>query len=715
MLKKILNFRPVLFTAFLMAMSIISAYLFCGGNTIGGILTLTLTFIPVFILCIIFGGANLKRNIIFFVVALLISATAFSIFTIKVNNFKKADLGGLTCSVVGRVKEVSDTTEYSLSVVLEDVSIYGKVEGETNYKIALFISGESDIDVGDEIAFNCTLNDNGLFYENRFMAERLSDGIKYSAFINAEDVLIRDNSTTIFEKANLFIRDTLKEGLDEKSFIIGYALLCGNSDYIQSEVFSPYRKAGVAHIFAVSGLHIGFVALILSFLLKRLKINPYVKVIITVLALLFYAGICGFSASSLRATIMYGILLLSSNMGERYDGLTSVSLAFILILLINPIQLYCAGFILSFTVVLGITLLAKPIEKLFKFLPKKIASSLGVVFSAQLFSIPASILLFGEFSIIAVAVNLVFVPIVGVIFILLFVCTILGGVFSFSYTALFLPNNILIGIDYLINLFDYSLFVIGGITIGVFVIFYYLALICASGLVNLKGKIRAIISIAFAVIFTIGGTVLTVTENQNSKIYVLGSRGVCATIIDTSEENIMIVSDYSKTFSLSRLNSLSNYKNIEQIDRLYITKNQNGIDVNSLLTKLNGVFNVKQVYFAKDREEMELSVLQKSFEGTLFFACGDSGKYLPENSPIRFGENGYMASGSIDGYTFAVFGSMGKNTVQVSESEQNYSLLVAYDYLERINNYYKNQRFISYRPYSIFEDAEQNGTVTIKI
>ncbi len=715
MIKKLLNFRPVLFTAFLVGMSIISAYLFCRGNILGGVLCVSLTFVPTLILCFIFGGTRLKRNLIFFGVALIISSLCFSTFMVRVKNFEKANFGGLTCSVTGRVKEVSNTTDYSLTVILEDVSIHGKVEGETGYKISVFISGESDIDVGDNLAFNCTLNDNGLFYENRFMAERVLDGVKYSTFINAEDVLVKDNDTTLFEKANLFIRDTLRKGLEEKPFIVAYALLCGNSDYVQSEVFTPYRKAGVAHIFAVSGLHIGFVAVVLSFVLKRLKINPYVKVFITVLGLLFYSGICGFSASSLRATVMYGILLLCSSMGERYDGLTSISLAFILILLINPIHLYCAGFILSFVVVLGITLLSKPIQKLFKFLPQKLASGVAVVISAQLFSIPASILLFGNFSLIAVIINLLFVPIVGAIFILLFVCTILGGIFSIEAITLFIPNYVLIAVNYLINLFDYSIFMIGGITIGAFAIFYYLALITASGIVNVRGKVKAISSMIFALIFIVGATVLTVKENRASKIYVIGSRGVCTTVIDMPEENLMIVNNFTKNFSVSRLKSLSTYNGIEQIDRLYITKNQNGIDVNSLLTKLNGVFSVKEVYFAKERDSVELSVLEKSFEGTLFFACGENGKYIPENSPIKFSENGYMAMGNIDEFSFALFGSMGRKTVSLRSSDKNYSLIVAFDYLERINGVYKNQRFISYRPYSIFEDAEQNGTVAIKI
>jgi ComEC/Rec2-related protein len=547
------------------------------------------------------------------------------------------------------------------------------------------------------------------------MAERISDGIKYSAFTSGEDIILIDSSTTIFEKANLFIRDTLKEGLDENSFIIGYALLCGNSDYVQSQVFDTYRQAGVAHIFAVSGLHIGFVALVLRFLLKRLKINPYVKVLIIVLGLLFYSGICGFSASSLRATVMYGTLLFSSCMGERYDGLSSLSFAFIIILLINPLQLYCAGFILSFTVVFGITILSKPIANLFKFLPKKLASAIGLVLSAQVFSMPACILLFNSFSLVSVLINLVLVPIVGVIFIILIACTLIGGIFSISAITLFVQSYVLQGVDYAINFFDYSVFMVGGLVIGGFAIFYYLSLITASGLINLKIKLRASLSILFALIFLIGTIVLTVSENKTSKVYVLGSTGLCAVVIDTPTEDYMVVNNFTKNFSINRVQSLSSYHDIHEIEGLYITNNMYGIDVNSLMTKLNSVLKINNVYFAKPRDEIELSVLKKSFKKTQFFACGSGGEYLPQGLPITFGEKGYLAQGKINDYAFACFGSMGNTFVSVNQTDREYNLVVGYDYLERINLCYQNQTIISYINSNQFTSAQNNGTVRLKI
>ena len=182
----------------------------------------------------------------------------------------------------------------------------------------------------------------------------------------------------MFESINIFIRDTLKVGLDLDEFTVAYALLCGNSDYMETEIIENFRASGVAHIFAVSGLHIGFFAVILNFITDKLRFNKYVKFFFVVSVLLFYSGVCGFTASSIRATIMTAVMLLAGLIGKKYDGLSSVALAGIIVLLYAPIQLFCVGFQLSFGVVLGINILSRPISKLLGFLPQKISSLSGI-------------------------------------------------------------------------------------------------------------------------------------------------------------------------------------------------------------------------------------------------------------------------------------------------------------------------------------------------
>jgi hypothetical protein len=159
--------------------------------------------------------------------------------------------------------------------------VEGDIKAWLEYKILLYVNGESDFDIGDRIGFYAKLNDKPLVYSNRVMSEEIANGIKYSASLSANQITLIESDKTIFQEVNTFIRDSLKSGLDENEFSIAYAMLLGNSDYMDSQVLTSYRSAGVAHIFAVSGLHIGFLSVALNFVLVGLTMIPAVNNTIT--------------------------------------------------------------------------------------------------------------------------------------------------------------------------------------------------------------------------------------------------------------------------------------------------------------------------------------------------------------------------------------------------------------------------------------------------
>lgn len=93
---------------------------------------------------------------------------------------------------------------------------------------------------------------------------------------------------------------------------------------MDGDVLENFRNGGVAHIFAVSGLHIGFLAGVVFFLLRSCRVRGVPKVLISAAVLVFYAGICGFSPSSLRAAVMASVLAAAKETGMKYDGLSSL-------------------------------------------------------------------------------------------------------------------------------------------------------------------------------------------------------------------------------------------------------------------------------------------------------------------------------------------------------------------------------------------------------
>ncbi len=416
LMKKLLNFRPILFIALSLCLGIITSYFYM-LNKIVWCIFFSATFLLALILFLtVFSIKTTRiRNLIFALFFLIFFAFGSIGFSSSINRFERANLGGRNYDVTAKIVDVK--VDGSITrLVIDNMDISGNRSGRLHYKASLTVYGENDLEIGNIISFNANLYDNNYMFEDRFNANDIERGIKYNASLSIDEISVVDNNTTIFERINLFIKNSLKLGLDESEFTVGYALLTGNSSYMDYDLISSYREAGVAHIFAVSGLHIGFLASVLMFLFKKIKINPYIKSGIIVAVLFMYCGICGFSASSLRATIMASVSLFAFSRGDRYDGLTALSMSAIIILLISPIQLLCVGFQLSFAVVVGILTLSKPISNLLKFLPNKLALSLGAVLSAQIFSMPICLYAFGQTSLISIAANIIFIPIVSFIF-----------------------------------------------------------------------------------------------------------------------------------------------------------------------------------------------------------------------------------------------------------------------------------------------------------
>ena len=365
--KNFVNFRLITFIALSICLGVSVSYFILMGKVFYAIF-FTLLFVTAIGLyfAINLSLKNIKIKAIFSFIFIFTFVFGALLFDIQVSNFDKANLGYKTQNVTATVKYVEDINN-GQKLDLTDVAVSGI--GKLDYGVELRVYGDTKFELGDKINFTARLDDKDIIYDDRFMSNDIVDKIKYSAFAYSKDVIVIENNANIFQKINTGIKNVLKSGMSETSFSIAYAMLTGGSETIDDEVITIFRNTGVAHIFAVSGLHIGFLAVALTLLFSKIRINAYLKACIISLILFLYSGVCGFSASSIRACIMCTVMLLTNITGHRYDGLTSVSIACIIILILSPVQLFCVGFQLSFTVVIGILIFTPAITKLFKFLP----------------------------------------------------------------------------------------------------------------------------------------------------------------------------------------------------------------------------------------------------------------------------------------------------------------------------------------------------------
>ncbi|MBR6823679.1 MAG: DNA internalization-related competence protein ComEC/Rec2 [Firmicutes bacterium] len=161
-------------------------------------------------------------------------------------------------------------------------------------------------------------------------------------------------------------------------------------DYAARETLS---LAGVMHAFAVSGLHVGYIAAAALWLAGSHYRRRWLRVALTALFLLFYLTLTGFSASICRAAIMSLVLVLAGAVHEKNDLPTSLSLAALVCLIWKPLWLFDAGFQLSFAAVAGLMLLLPlfrrliPADYFYRF-PKAVYEGFVVSVAASFATMP---------------------------------------------------------------------------------------------------------------------------------------------------------------------------------------------------------------------------------------------------------------------------------------------------------------------------------------
>lgn len=649
---KLVNFRPVVLLAGGLALGITLGYFGLSDNTLGKILTILVAIL--FCAVLVFFSTEKLRPLLKTVFTVLF-ALAFSLgafyFGGTVERYKKADVSGHTLTVTGRISSFTPLGGYATAVI-DDVSVSGVYNGQSEYKIFAVIYGDTDADIGSEITFKGVLKDKTAFAEGKFAASQISEKIKYFIELGGNDIEITEVRMNPFTAVNKFIRDTLKSGMDGEEFAVAYAMLTGNSDYMSEQTLSGYRNAGVAHVFAVSGLHIGVLATAIYFLLKKMRINGKVAFFITLAACVFYAGVCGFSASSLRAVLMFAVLNVADIFGFKYDGVSSVFFAMLVILLISPVQLLCAGFQLSFSVVLTIVILLNPLKKLFKKLPEKIRSVFAITISAELGGIPVLLLNFGHFTVISAAVNIVFIPLAAVFYIFLLVSTLLGGAFS-PTVFLFLPKNVIYGLNRAFGFFDFGIFVVGGLTVGGFVILYYLALVVASGLINLKKVVKFLLTLVLCLSFIAGTGIKTADVNNGVYATATGGKSFSAVLFSKGRENLLVVADVNHIFSVAKIKvAAAKTKGVTTV--LFLDTGRK-IDLQVAYTKLKNYFDVEYLLYCGEKEERSEYVLEKEYKALKTARLTDGDK-------VRFGDNEWYIYA--DGKCVA--GRIGENSVAVT-------------------------------------------------
>lgn len=242
----------------------------------------------------------------------------------------------------------------------------------------------------------------------------------YGSIKSKEITIIAEDRTniilTLSNSARNKIIQTVQEIVPEnlQGMLIG--ILIGDKSKINEETTNHFKKSSLAHILATSGTHISYITLGVIFILTKSKLPRRSSYITTILILIFFIFIVGFTGSIIRASIMGILIIMAKLVHRKPDILTSMSLALLITLIYNPFAIQDIGLQLSYLGTLGIITLNESVYNFIsKTIPIKMAKAISITIAAQILIIPIMVLEFNTLSLTFILSNIVAVPIAGAI------------------------------------------------------------------------------------------------------------------------------------------------------------------------------------------------------------------------------------------------------------------------------------------------------------
>lgn len=241
------------------------------------------------------------------------------------------------------------------------------------------------------------------------------------------------------------IQNLEKSNFNKAELHIAIALILGQQQDISPEIIRDYQFAGAVHILSVSGLHIGFILLFVTFLLKpfpNTRRGSFIKLIIILFSLASFGLIAGLAPSVLRSVTMFSFVAIGMYLRRSTNIFHTLLVSMLLILLFQPSFLFDVGFQLSYVALFFILWLQPLLAQLWtpkNRIGKYFWDILTVSFAAQIGAFPLSIYYFHQFPGLFFVTNLVIIPFLSVIMALGVLVMVLA---AFDFVPIFLAKSL---------------------------------------------------------------------------------------------------------------------------------------------------------------------------------------------------------------------------------------------------------------------------------
>lgn len=407
----------------------------------------------------------IHKKLIYIFITFIIIFNIYTIYLEKYYNTYKNVTGNV--KVIGVIIDNGVEKDYKVVYTIKVISIDGN-EKYKNTKLLLNVkkskNKQIDIKYGDLVSLTGEIeeptkqrNYGGFNYKEYLKNNKIhsilnttSNNIKVIKKDNVNIILMAINSVglKIQENANKLLEK------DEASLLTG--ILIGNKDNLSDNIKENFRNSNLSHMLAVSGAHVSYIILGLTFILSKSKINKKLSNIILIFILIFFMILTGASPSVVRSCIMSIYILVAHIIYKKPDILISISISAIILLLENPYNLFNLGFLLSYGGTIGIIIFVNRFTKLFNKknknnnklikIARKVIDMFIVTLSANIIIFPIIAYNFSTISATFFISNILAGPILGFIIIIGFITIII------SFISIRLSSFVSIILSFLLKL-----------------------------------------------------------------------------------------------------------------------------------------------------------------------------------------------------------------------------------------------------------------------
>lgn len=361
-----------------------------------------------------------KKSIILFTT----SAIIFNIYTLILNKTYEKFYINVQKEIELEAVIISSKTEntyYSSYIVKGKNGIF------TNKKFILYTSKSSNINYGDKIKIfgeftkpSAEKNYKGFNYKEYLQTNKIYGSIKSN---NVK--LISENNTNLLLKLNNKIRANIikqiQKILPDTTGGLLIRLLLGDKSYMKEDVVNYFQKSSLAHILAVSGTHVAYIIIGLTYIITINKVPKKSGYLFIIFSLIVVTFITNFSISVIRATAMSIILIISKIIYRKADIKNTLAISLLILLIINPYSIMNLSLQLSYLGTIGIIFLAPFINKIIyklikiKFKYKEgLSKALSIPIAAQITILPIIIINFNTISLTFLISNLIATPLLAI-------------------------------------------------------------------------------------------------------------------------------------------------------------------------------------------------------------------------------------------------------------------------------------------------------------